>query len=193
MLVARDNPATSVCVQRCTSHQSNTHSTETREVLYPWHPWFGRAVWIFARRINRDRIVAHCGLEPQHERRGVEIPQWMFDTAVCCQMRMAEAPAASIEALRELKALCATRLQAGPEGMLQAQHDSLLPKGGADANHAALEPSRSTYLVSGEPGGTPLGTAATGGAAADHTMAGTDVERARRTRDGFDIDAGGQR
>jgi len=63
-----------VGVRGCTSHQSNTHSTESREVLYPWHPWFGRAVWIFLTRVNHGRMVAHCGLEPRHESRGVEVP-----------------------------------------------------------------------------------------------------------------------
>src|ERR1700752_2749675 len=29
-----------------TTKQSNPHSTESREVLYPWHAWHGRPVWI---------------------------------------------------------------------------------------------------------------------------------------------------
>jgi hypothetical protein len=75
-------------------------------------------------------MVARCGLEPRHDRRSVEVPQWMFDTAVCCQMRMAQEPVTSIDALRELKALRATRSPAIPDHMLQAQHDSLLLEGG---------------------------------------------------------------
>ena len=50
---------------------------------------------------------------------GVEVPEWMFDTAVCCQMRMAQTLIATIDALRKLNALCTTtRLQATPGGML---------------------------------------------------------------------------
>jgi hypothetical protein len=50
-------------------------------------------------------MVVHCGFEPRHESPGVEVPQWMFDTAVSCQMRMAQEAVVSIDALRELKAL----------------------------------------------------------------------------------------
>src|SRR5262245_25440179 len=31
----------------CTSRQRNTHNTESREVRYAWHPWFGRIVTVF--------------------------------------------------------------------------------------------------------------------------------------------------
>ena len=72
--------------------------------------------------------MAHCGLELRHESPGVEVPQWMVDTAVCCQMSMAQEPVASIDALRELKALRATRSRASPDQMLQTRHDSVLPK-----------------------------------------------------------------
>src|SRR4029079_10363028 len=30
----------------CRTRELNTHSTESREVLYPWHPWHRRHVWI---------------------------------------------------------------------------------------------------------------------------------------------------
>ena len=89
-------------------------------VLYPWHPWFGRAVWIFLTQVNHGRMVAHCGLEPRHESRGVEVPLWMFDTAVCCQMRMAPVPVVNIEALHELAALLAAQLRPDGGPMLQA-------------------------------------------------------------------------
>jgi hypothetical protein len=56
-------------------------------------------------------MVAHCGLEQRHESRGVEVPLWMFDTAVCCQMRTASMPVVNIEALHELAALLAAQLR----------------------------------------------------------------------------------
>jgi hypothetical protein len=138
-------------------------------------------------------MVAHCGLEPRHEYRGVEVPLWMFDTAVCCQMRMAAVPVVNIEALHELSALLTAHSR--PDGcpMLQAQHDSLLPEGGADANPTEPAPGDPTCLVSVEPGRAALGTAAVGGAAADGALAGADVERTSRTQVGFPNDAGGQR
>src|ERR1700693_4777681 len=45
----------------CTSHQQHTHSTESREVLYPWHPWFGRFVWVHETRLCQGQLVARCG------------------------------------------------------------------------------------------------------------------------------------
>jgi len=116
----------------------------------------------------------------------------MFDTAVCCQMRMVQEPVASIDALRELKALRATGSPASPDPMLQAQHDSL-PKGGADANPTEPAPSGPTCIVSVEPGRAALGTAVVGGAAAGDALAGADVERTGRTQVGFPTDAGGRR
>src|SRR5262245_9711764 len=41
-----DSPALDVDAGRCTRSQSNTHSIESEEVRYPWHPWYGRRVWI---------------------------------------------------------------------------------------------------------------------------------------------------
>jgi hypothetical protein len=32
---------------RCTSRQRNTHSTESRQVRYPWHPRCGRSVTVY--------------------------------------------------------------------------------------------------------------------------------------------------
>ena len=29
----------------CTRGHRKTHVTESGEVLYPWHPWFGRVVY----------------------------------------------------------------------------------------------------------------------------------------------------
>lgn len=39
----------------CTSHQRNTHSTESRVVRYRWHPWFDQEVWI-----HRTNPPARC-------------------------------------------------------------------------------------------------------------------------------------
>jgi hypothetical protein len=35
-----------VAAPGCTSERGKTHVTEALEVLYPWHPWFGRTVYI---------------------------------------------------------------------------------------------------------------------------------------------------
>jgi hypothetical protein len=113
----------------------------------------------FLTRVNHGRMVAHCGLEQRHESRGVEVPLWMFDTAVCCQMRMASMPVVNIEALHELAALLAAQLRRDCGPMLQAQHDSLLPEGRADASPTGPTPGDPTCVVSVEPGRAALGAA----------------------------------
>jgi len=102
--------------------------------LYPWHPWFGRLVWVHQTRVNQGQLITRCGLDQKHEARGIEIAQWMFDTAVCCHMHMAEEPVASVEALRELRILLALRSGPNPEGVLQGQHHPLSLEGGANAS-----------------------------------------------------------
>ena len=37
-------PAPSEASRRCTTERETAHRTVTRRVLYPWHPWSGRAV-----------------------------------------------------------------------------------------------------------------------------------------------------
>jgi hypothetical protein len=56
-----------VAVPYCTTKLENAHGTEFRELLYPWHPWFGLRVGVQARtrarsifkfvRIARDGCV----------------------------------------------------------------------------------------------------------------------------------------
>ncbi len=181
------------CACGCTSHQSNTHSTDSREVLYPWHPWFGRVVWIYRARVSRGWMVAHCGLEPQHECRGLEVPLWMFDRAACCQLRLAPRPVVEIGALHGLAALLAAHSQPDGSPMLQAQHDSLLPEGGADANPVEPVPGNPAVVVSIGANNAAVGTTAVGGAPANDSVAGANVERTVRKRVGFPIDAGGRR
>ena len=78
--------------------------------------------------------VAHCALDPTRQARAVAIPQWMFETAACLQVRSAAWPSVSLEALLELKQLLmACALRAEPAEVLEAQHRSSSFTGGADA------------------------------------------------------------
>lgn len=145
-----------------TTHQSNTHSTESREVLYPWHPWYGRTVWIHDVRVTGGQAAVHCGLEQSRLGRAVAIPQWMFDTAICCQMRIAQTPMASAEALLELKALLSAAKRSEQPGIvIEAQHHCLLGEGGADATHTKRRASNAAQAVSSVRQGPLLGRAAT--------------------------------
>jgi hypothetical protein len=60
-----------------TTKQSNTHSTESREVLYPWHAWHGRPVWIHQAMVKNGVAIFHCGLE-QAASRLLQVPHPRF-------------------------------------------------------------------------------------------------------------------
>src|SRR5262245_51427841 len=91
--------------RRRTSRQPNTHSIESREVRYPWHPWCGRSVWISEIQPRHRGTMYRCTIELSSTVRAVEIPEWMFDAAACAVMRLAPAPVADVEALLQLKHL----------------------------------------------------------------------------------------
>jgi hypothetical protein len=66
---------------RCTRRRDNAHKIEEREILYPWHPWFGRVV--HGREVIEERAggILHCSLDGNASGRWLELPQWMFDRA----------------------------------------------------------------------------------------------------------------
>ena len=48
----------------CRSRQSDTYRIESREVRYPWHPWYGRAVGIDRVVVGGGGAVFRCRVEP---------------------------------------------------------------------------------------------------------------------------------
>jgi hypothetical protein len=134
-LPVSDSPTNDAGVRDCTSRQSNTHSTEKRQVRYRWHPWFGRFVGIEETIEKRTQSIFRCRIEETVDGRALEIPQWMFDPTSGAIELTAE-PHVSCAALVNLTALLrgASRYDCGGG---EAQH--LKPEGGADAK--AKEPS----------------------------------------------------
>ena len=114
-----------------TSRQSNTHSTESRELLYPWHPWYGRSLWIHGALVKSGRVVYRCSLEAQQKAPLLEIPQWMFESTGCCRVHRAENPFVDCAALLDLKLLLHPTRSPVSGLVVQAQHYSV--PGGADA------------------------------------------------------------
>jgi len=116
-----------------------THVTESGEVLYPWHPWFGRVVYFHQLiELGREHIL-RCDLGEKPTARCTNVPAWMFDRAACLRVRRADTPQVELAALICLKALLAevanrTSLVAAVVG---ARH-SFENRGDADA---AAEPS----------------------------------------------------
>src|SRR2546421_11990367 len=52
-----------VGVTDCTSSQSKTHSIESQEVRYRWHPWYGRTVWIHEDLEKNGEGIRRCRSE----------------------------------------------------------------------------------------------------------------------------------
>src|SRR6202011_3682744 len=75
-----------------TRRRDNTHKIEEREVLYPWHPWFGRVVHVREVIEKRAGGILHCSLDGSASARWLELPKWMFDRAASLSMRMEVSP-----------------------------------------------------------------------------------------------------
>jgi hypothetical protein len=90
-------------------------------------------VWIRRSSSRVGHAVFQCSHEATCATRLLEIPQWMFDAAVICVMRLAAAPRVSGEALREVKELIFSTAATGAEPVIQAAHQRLSHMGGSDA------------------------------------------------------------
>jgi hypothetical protein len=115
------------CESGDTTHRHNTHSTDSREVCYQWHPWYGRTVWIYESRSGREHLSFRCGLEPTQHSKSLEIPQWMLEAACCSNIRLVEVPRVDCAALRALKTLLR-------DSVVQGRHHSVTFAGGADGD-----------------------------------------------------------
>src|ERR1700738_4428572 len=68
---------------RCTTRLENAHGIPFREVLYPWHPWFGLSVAVHEAVGKSGGVVFRCTLSGSGASRGLEVPSWMFDRTAC--------------------------------------------------------------------------------------------------------------
>jgi hypothetical protein len=90
-----------------TSERCRTHVTETGEVLYAWHPWFGRVVYIHEVIERGGERIRRCDLSEKQTARCMHIPAWMFDRAACLRIRWADRPQVELTVHTCLKALLA--------------------------------------------------------------------------------------
>src|SRR5262245_23640883 len=100
--------AIDVAGAHCTSRQHNTPSTESRSVVYPWHPWCGRSVTVYEVLTRGGQAVCRCGLDEERNRRSLEIPTWMFDPAACGSLRLTAVPTVDCDALLAVQAVLRT-------------------------------------------------------------------------------------
>ena len=165
----------------CTTRQHNTHRTEEREVLYPWHPWFGRAVFVHETMKRGGVGVLRCSQSSEEGARCLETPGWMFDRAVCCGMVHGDSPRVSRAALYSLKALISGGFGGSSGGVIEARSYSLSQEGEADAPSGSrpcptarsVSSSRSESELVATPGGN-----ARKGSAPDDAPATRAKERA---------------
>ena len=73
-----------VGVGYCTTGRRNTHGTEVRELLYPWHPWSGQLIHIHE-LVDKGSAVFRCSLSGSTSCRLLEVPVWMFDRTPSAQ------------------------------------------------------------------------------------------------------------
>jgi hypothetical protein len=161
-----------------------------REVRYPWHT---RTVAVHEALTRKGRAVCRCGVDENPGGRLLEIPQWMFDSAACCRMRMTKVPTVSCGALLDLKALL--RCASSPDSavVLQGQYRSLLSPGGADARITKPAESRSIQTISSAPEAPVLAGAASRNQTENSTVAGATAARAHRKSPRLRQQKGGKR
>jgi hypothetical protein len=73
------SPGSNVSFFGYTTKQHNAHGTEVREVLYPWHSWFGREVHVHEVVKRGNMPVFWCSPTADRKGRCLAVPSWMFD------------------------------------------------------------------------------------------------------------------
>jgi hypothetical protein len=114
----------------CTTETLKTHKTDLGEVVYPWHPFYGQAVKIKGERNRRGTIVYVCSSDGNDGGAVVEVPAWMFDSAVCCLLHSGSHPSVCVPALRALQALL-NWTRKPTEDVIEAHQSTAV--GGSDA------------------------------------------------------------
>ena len=156
----------------CTNRQRNAHVTESRVVLYRWHPWHDRSVFVVGAVAKGGCVVYRCVLEPNDDSRSLEIPQWMFDASACCRIALSPSPAITCEALHELHRLIESALRSDGHAVLQAGHLAIPEPGGACATREGSALGRSAGAVSPAAIDCAVGGPAAGDASAGAVVAG---------------------
>jgi hypothetical protein len=166
------SPATSAAVSCCTTEVQNTHKTAFRRITYRWHPWHGQQVLVRGEARRGGAAVLKCVRDELKGFPTLEIPEWMFDSHLCGQMKPVELPRVDCAALLALKHLLSAVTETSERRVVQAQHDSS-SSGDADAQAVAIQdPSRRVVLFPSE---APRVTGRS--AAEDGPTLSQDVER----------------
>ncbi len=132
----------------CTTRRGKTHVTESLEVLYPWHPWFGRVVYIHEVIEHGEERIFRCDVGEKLTGRCLNVPAWMFDRAACLRVRWADMPRVNLVALARLKTLFSdVANRASVVGVVIGARHSFENRGDADAAPESSATNRSTQSV----------------------------------------------
>lgn len=101
-----------VVVVRCTTRFENAHRTVLREILYRYHPWFGRQVYVHGTVDEAGDVAFRCSLDGSQADRWLEVPAWMFDRTACPEAELLAAR--PFVSMTTCSAFCASR--SGVEG-----------------------------------------------------------------------------
>ena len=131
----------------CTTERRKTHKTDSAEVLYAWHPFYGQEVTIHGERNRRGTVVFVCSVGEDPKTAPLEVPAWMLDAAVCRVLRPGQRVRVTVEALRLLR-----RTLDAAANVIEAQHQ-LIAFGGSDAptNEHSKDAAQAVYQQSSDP------------------------------------------
>src|SRR5262245_65456880 len=99
---ARPSATPDVFSSNDTSRQSKTHNIESREVRYRWHPWHGRAVWVYQSLKKQGIGILRCRTDQDERVSMMELPEWMFDTGAG-ECQLAKKEVGSLEVMRAVE------------------------------------------------------------------------------------------
>jgi hypothetical protein len=168
------------CVRNDTTQQRNTHIRDLREILYCFHAWHGRAVWVHASLVRRGRAVAYCSLEDENSR-VLEVPLWMLDVAACSKTALSKLAFVSAESLRELKEILeSARLRAQLPATPETQHQYLQDAKGAEGGTADATETEPTSVIYSSPMQSALGRPVARHSTEDDAAAGAVTQAASK-------------
>src|SRR5262245_47416327 len=163
-------PGTGEGGSRCRTPQHKTTLIDVRTVRYPFHPWYGREVYVLDQGVRHGQAVLDCRLGRENAR-ALEIPAWMLDEAACSTARITTPPGVSFQALRRLRHLLDAR--SAPASSVDDQH----PFGPSDGD--ADDPEPTTLATSDTRAASPadLGSTPRGNPAPRPPTPGPDAAR----------------
>jgi hypothetical protein len=144
-LLAFDTPDCCAADAGCTTDALDTHKTETRRVLYRWHPLYERELIICGRCNRHGAVMFICKSDDGALAAPLEVPAWMFDSAECCRLTAAPCARVDVPALFALQALL-RQVGARTDDVVEAQQH-FTTSGGFDAHQPQCIPNSADHVL----------------------------------------------